>query len=640
MKHLGPLALFAALAVAWTWPLTRHLHDTVPGHPGDNYSFLWNLWWMRHVLATPGLAYFHTTYLFHPFGAMIANHPNTALPAIIAATLLKPASVVTAQNLLLLAYVFANMATMYALAWDITRHRRASVLAAVVFGLSPFLAVHLLGHFDLVAAWVLPAFALALGRAVRDGSNTAAAVAGGVLAATAYIAYYYVVYEGLFAAVYLAASVDGFRIARATRPQPSAVQWLRASCAAGATASAAIAIAILLTGGGAFEERGMRVSTTTPQNALTLMWTFALGGLACGWRASLTVDPASRVRLRRAAAVTWRVAAVFLAGATPLFRQAARLIAGGDYVTPRYGWRSIPHGVDLLAPLLGHPLHPLMAAVSGSAYAALRQDPVEAIGWIGIVPAALLVAGRRARLHTAAPREVRVWWILAIAFAIFALGPFLTIGGFDSGLKLPEILVRYVPFASNARMPGRAIVGVYMALAVLIADSIGAASGPLRSAALQWLLVGLVAFEYWDAPIRLTPLDRPAVYAALAAAAPGAVCEVPFGIGDGLSTGVGSQERRGLFYATLHEHPLVGGYVGRMPADAAQRYAANPVTANLLRLSGGRAPPPATLTTDSPPCRYLVVDRVSSSAALRTYVAQLPGDRIASDEARDLYRLR
>jgi hypothetical protein len=48
------------------------------------------------------------------------------------------------------------------------------------------------------------------------------------------------------------------------------------------------------------------------------------------------------------------------------------------------------------------------------------------------------------------------------------------------GAKLPAILVRYVPFASNARMPGRAIVGVYMALAVLIAISIGAG----RSAAI------------------------------------------------------------------------------------------------------------------------------------------------------------
>jgi hypothetical protein len=94
-----------------------------------------------------------------------------------------------------------------------------------VFGLLPFLAVHLLGRFDIVAAWVLPAFgitltglrgALALRRAVR-GSNAAAIAAGLVLAATAYTAYYYVVYEIFFAVTYLAAGARAIGLRRARR---------------------------------------------------------------------------------------------------------------------------------------------------------------------------------------------------------------------------------------------------------------------------------------------------------------------------------------------------------------------------------------------------------------------------------------
>ena len=173
MKHLGPLALFAALAIAWTWPLAVHLHDAVPGGPGDNYSFVWNLWWMRHVLATPGLAYFHTNYLFYPFGTTIADHPHTALPAIVAATLLRRASVVTAQNLLLLSFIFANMAFAYVLVWDVARHRRGAILGGVIFGLSPYLASHLLGHFDLVAAWVLPLFAVMVRRQLASARRAA-----------------------------------------------------------------------------------------------------------------------------------------------------------------------------------------------------------------------------------------------------------------------------------------------------------------------------------------------------------------------------------------------------------------------------------------------------------------------------------
>jgi len=637
MKHLGPLALFGALAIAWTWPLALHLHDAVPGDPGDNYSFLWNLWWMRHVIATPGLAYFRTTYLFHPFGTTIADHPHTALPALVAATVLRPASVITAQNLLLLGYVCANMAAMYALVWDITRHRRGAIFAGVMFGLSPYLAVHLLGHFDLVAAWVLPLFALALRRAIR-GSDASALGAGLVLAVTAYTTYYYVVYEGFFMVVFLGASIGAVAMVRASPPRSAAVRWFRNVCLAGMIGAGVVALAILLTGGRTLYVGDIILSARTPQNALTAMWVFAIGWLLWRWRAVLTLDPDVHRRMRRAMAVAWRVAAVFLAGAAPLLWQAGWLIARGEYVTQQYGWRSVPHGVDLLAPLLGHPLHPLMAAVSVPAYAALRENYVEVIGWIGIVPLVLLFAARRARPLD--PGEMRVWRIVAIAFALFALGPFLTIGGFDTGLKLPEILLRYVPFAANARMPGRAMVGVYMALGLLAAVALSSATGRLRSPLVQWLLIGLVAFEYWDTPIRLTPLDHPSAYRALAAAAPGAVCEVPFGIGDGLSVGVGSQDRAALYHATLHEHPLAGGYIGRMPADAAERYRRYPLTAALLRLSGDTSAPSPVSSSDPSPCRYLVVDRRTSSAELQAYVAQLQVDRIASDEDRDVYRLR
>jgi hypothetical protein len=612
----------------------------VPGDPGDNYSFLWNLWWMRHVIATPGLAYFHTNYLFSPFGTTIADHPHTALPALVAATVLKPASIVTAQNLLLLTYVTANMAVMYALVWTMTRHRRAAVLAGVVFGLSPYLAVHMMGHFDLVAAWLLPAFALALRHALMRDSNAAALTAGVILAATAYIAYYYVVYLCLFTIVYALAWADWITILRAARPSTRFTRRLRALFLSGAIVCGAAALAIVLTGGRTIALGSLIVSARTPQNVLTAMWVFAIGWIAVTWRPAFVVRRVSSEPLRRAIAVVWRVVATFLVGASPLLWQAARLIVRGEYVTPEYGWRSIPHGVDLLAPLLGHPLHPLFHAGSARAYDAVHADYIESIAWIGIVPALLLIVTRSTTVNAAAQAELRVWRLVLIAFGLWALGPFLTIAGFDTGLKLPEILARFVPLVANARMPGRAMVGVFMALAVLVGVKVSGATGRLRTPALQWLVIALVALEYWDAPIRLTTLDHPPIYRALAAAEPGAVCEVPFGIGDGLSAGVGSQDRRVLFYATLHEHPLVGGYIGRMPVDAQRRYEEMPIVGALMRISDHRPAEAPAVGAASAPCRYLVVHRAASSPELLAYIRELPADLIATDDARDLYRLR
>jgi hypothetical protein len=630
LKHLGPLVLFGALAIAWTWPLARHLTDAIPGDGGDNYSFIWNLWWMRHVLATPDLAFFRTTFLFHPFGTTIADHPHTALPGLVAATVFAHFSVVTAQNLLLLAYVFLAMTSTYALVWDITGHRRAAVFAGVIFGTSPYLAAHLLGHFDLVAVWLLPAFAFVWRRALRSGSAGTATVAGVIVVATAYTAYYYVVYEMLLAAVYLAAWIDPIAFATSRRTSASAARARRLLTGA-ALIFAATAVWIVVTGGATIAAGPIAISAREPQNVLTAMWIAIAGWSLARWRVRITPRAIRAEHWRRTIVLVAASALVFLIGAAPLIWQAGVLVARGEYVTPAYQWRSAPRGVDLAAPLLGPPRHPLTGGISRRAHAHFHLDPIEAVGWLGFVPIGLFVFGPAAR----ATEEDRIWRIVAVAFGVWALGPFLTVAGFDTGLHLPEALLRFVPFVANARMPGRAIVGVFLAIAVLA----GSRLSRVRRPGGQWLLVALVAFEFWDAPIPLTMLDRPPVYAALAASAPGAVCEAPFGIGDGLSSGVGSQDRRVLFYATQHEHPLVGGYIGRMPADAADRYRRNAFTAALLRLSGDDAPAVQT-NGDAPPCRYVVVDRLTASAALHTYVARLNAEHIATDERRDLYQLR
>jgi hypothetical protein len=529
---------------------------------------------------------------------------------------------------------------MYALAWTLLEsadegpRRRGAVLAAIVFGLSPYLAAHLLGHFDLVAAWVLPAFGLALHRAVRHRSYRAAIAAGLVLAATAYTVYYYVVYLCLFTSVYLAACA--YR-ASLTCGAPTSRRRLRVFFARAAVLLAALGIAIALTGGGTFDLAGINVSSRTPQNALTAAWICAFVWLGLRWRPRIAWAARSPDAVQRALVVVAIIVATFVVGAAPLFREAATLVARGEYVSPSYSWRSAPRGIDLVAPLLGHPLHPLSRRVSARAYDAVSADRVEAIAWVGVVPLLVLWLTRRTRRSV---EEARLWRAVAAVFLLWALGPYLVVAGFDTGLKLPEILARYVPLVANARMPGRAMVVVYMALALLVAFGMAGHGAPawLRRPAVQWLAIAIVAFEYWDAPVHLTALDRPAVYQALAAAPPGAVCEVPFGIGDGLSVGVGSQDRRVLFYATLHEHPLVGGYIGRMPPRTQERIEAMAVAGPLLRAGG--TDDVSGPTADGPSCLYLVVNRQASSAAELAYVARLPADRIASDETRDLYRLR
>jgi len=632
---------FAALAVVWTWPLARHLSDSIPGNPGDNFSFLWNLWWMRHVRATPGLQFFRTTFLFHPFGTTIVDHPHTALPAFIAATAFKRLSLPAAQNVILLAYVFANMAAAYCLAWSLTRHRRGAILAGVAFGLSPYFSAHLLGHFDLMAGWVLPVFALLFHRAIERRSTGAAAGAGLIGAVAAYTAYYYVVYLALFAVAY-ALAVSRWIVIR-WEPRQNHARALQRTLIVVALLGAALALWIAVTGGATWQLGRTAISVRQPQNPLSLMWLALIGAALCGWRPRVVVNAAARLTGSIPAAAL--IVSVFVAACAPIIVETARVVWRGEYVSQVYFWRSAPRGIDLIAPLLGHPRHPFTRTITGRAYSAVTVDYIETVAWMGIVPMLLLFWRRRS---AALPPDERVWWVVAAVFGVWAAGPFLTVGGFDSGLWLPESLARYVPFVANARMPGRAMVGVYLAGAVLLAFRFSRSGGRLGSASRQWLIIAAVLAEFCDVPVPLTALDDPAPYRALAAAPPGAVCEVPFGIGDGLG-GAGSQDRRVLFSATIHQHPLVGGYIGRMPPGAERRYESMPVVGTLLRLSrrpgeltndGASSGAPDTHELAAGPCRYLVVNRGAASDQLQRFVRSLPVQLMATDASRDVYRLQ
>src|SRR5687767_8353441 len=221
--HLPPVLLFAALSIVWTWPLALHFNDHIPGLGGDNYSFLWNLWWMRQAMSSPDLEFFHSTYLFSPFGVDLINHPHTALQGYVSVTALSGMSVIAAENLYIIVSVFLNAVCAYALAFDVVRKRGVALVAGIAFGGSPYVAAHLLGHFDLLTAWVIPLFALSLRRSLRTGGVGAAIGAGLCVAIAAYAAYYHVVYLAVFAATYTLAS---WRIVHVRRERRANTQSL------------------------------------------------------------------------------------------------------------------------------------------------------------------------------------------------------------------------------------------------------------------------------------------------------------------------------------------------------------------------------------------------------------------------------
>jgi hypothetical protein len=642
-RHGSALAVCCSLAIIWTYPLVLHLGTDVPGtEAGDNVQFLWNLWWMREALASDTIDFFRTTRLFHPYGVALVQDTHTALHAFVAATLLGGQSIVTAQGWLILASLALAAYGAYLLAFDLWRHHRGALFAGAAFGGSPYVLAHLWGqHFNLTSVWGLPFLALAVRRAFDHGSRAWAVGTGVALAAVAWQDSYYALYGLFFLSVWLIARSVGVRITCArSELSPRA----RALLGGGLAANLATAAWIATSGGTSFAVAGFQVSMRDPLNHLTAAWIFSAVWVWRRWRPRPTVV-VDTARLRGDLSIGALAVAVSVAIALPLVLASVDLWKRGDLVPATRMWRS-PLGVDAAALVLGNPLHPVYGAAVRALYARFDINVVESAAWIGVVPLVLLWRAGRGREDAAA----RIWWVLAACFLLWALGPHLRVLGVNTGLVLPQMLARLVPIVADARVPGRAMVVVYLAVAVLVARSVARGQGAWARPVAQYGLLLLVVVDYLGAPVPLTRLDYPRVYAALATLpAEGAVCEIPLGYRDGWIAR-GGRDERVLFYQTLHRKPIVGGLVSRLPSRIQRAYDADEAIGPLLRLSEGETLTPAVIEQGRARAQaalrrngvaYLVINRATAPEPLMRYVESVFDlTLLARDGARDLYRVR
>ena len=324
-----------------------------------------------------------------------------------------------------------------------------------------------------------------------------------------------------------------------------------------------------------------------------------------------------------------RVVVTFVIGAAPLFWQAAQLMVRGEYVTP---------------PAAG-------AARRAASTWWRRCSGIRSIRFsrhgerAGYARGAATDRGHRMGRHRAAAvlffalsarplGQIRIWRAVGVAFLAWALGPFLiaadSIRPEAAGNPRAVRAVRRQRTDAWARhgrrLHGPGGPGRDRDARAARGSGAWVPRGPMAR-------IAVVAFQYGTRRFRLTSLDYPPVYRTLAAAEPGAVCEVPFGVGDGLSGGVGSQ--RIAASCSTRRSTLTRWRVaisaGCLPARPT-RLRRLPVTAALLQLSDGR--PDLNRSADLPgPCRYLVVHRDAASAALRGYVEGLPLDRVGCDRS-------
>jgi hypothetical protein len=644
------LSAALAFALVWTFPLVQSPGGRILGAgAGDNVTFLWNLWWMRQAIADPSLDFFHCELIFAPWGTPLVLHTHTALPAFIAATLLRPLPLALAQNSIIWAALAANLCAMYALALQRTGDRQASFAGALVFAGSPFLVAHLHGHWNLVHLWPLPLVVLATSRATKQSRGTGdppymtgawAAATGVLLAITAYTDYYI----ALFAAVLFAMVVADRLVAVSTTIQTRRWTLLAGLFAALAAIAFVLALAIHFSGGTSLGAGTLRISVRTVTNPLRAAWIALIAAALALWRPGLRLawrDEASR---RRAIACMTVASGVGLVLVAPLLWHAAHLIAAGDYASETWRWRSGPRGVDVATILLGSPFHPVVGPHVGAAYRALGLDPIEQIGWMGVAPVVLAIFALRRRRQ-----DSLKWGLLWLGAVVWSFGAFLSVAGVDIGLPLPQIVQRFLPIVSNARMPGRVMAVAFLALAMLTAIGTAALRERLRPGAARVAgaaLCAAVLVDFWPAPFPTMAPDTPAVYADVAVLGDGPVAELPLGIRDGFGE-QGRLDHAALYHQSVHGRPMVGGFVARLSPSLRSRYLNEPIISSLLKLSGGVPLSTGERVRDRHLARGLlqqwklrvfIVDTREASGELVGYLEEvLAARRAFGDGVRDVY---
>ncbi len=234
---------------------------------------------------------------------------------------------------------------------------------------------------------------------------------------------------------------------------------------------------------------------------------------------------------------------------------------------------TVNYSADLLAfftPSAGHPVFDKIGAARRLRQEVLPFAPTpqddETLVYVGFVALALGLWG-----SIKERKRGGLWVILGLTAALLSLGPFLKmggrvmlleIGGWKGGIPLPYGLVERLPFYEWGRTPARLAETTMFCLAILACYGLRALlASPKSQRAKTVLTLGLaipLLFEYIVVfPFPTGDASVPPFYRGLSREEDYAILDIP--LGPWYATNAN------MYYQTVHERKIVGGYVWRVP---------------------------------------------------------------------------
>jgi hypothetical protein len=189
-RHGIAYALFFILSLVIMAPVIPRMATVMYGLPGDPYFAIWRIWNFKEAVINNSPLYF-SQYIGAPFGVDLCFVPYHLLWDKMLLGVALVSNEVFAYNLFIFLGFFLSGITMYHLAFYITKEKRLSFFAALIYTLCPYHMARSVGHITLANIQWLPLFVLSVVSFLDNQTFRRALMAGVSLALVFVTNYYY-----------------------------------------------------------------------------------------------------------------------------------------------------------------------------------------------------------------------------------------------------------------------------------------------------------------------------------------------------------------------------------------------------------------------------------------------------------------
>ena len=166
--------------------------SAVLGPPGDNFEYLYKLWWFKRALFDLQTSPFFTADVFYPQGYQLALHEMSLTNVALGMPLLLFSSEVSAYNALTIFSFALSGFAMCLLVFRLSGSGVAGLLSGIAFAFSSYRMAHLgAGHLNLLGTQWLPLLLISMEDVLRRRRWVSAVLSGLFLALSSLSSWYY-----------------------------------------------------------------------------------------------------------------------------------------------------------------------------------------------------------------------------------------------------------------------------------------------------------------------------------------------------------------------------------------------------------------------------------------------------------------